>query len=62
MTWSTAEAAEQAKGKLSEAAQKGKETAGEASRPVQIGIRAPTTPDHKVRATFEALLRIFEQS
>ena len=48
MAGSTAETAEQAKEKLSGAASKGKETAGDASRPVQVGIRAPTTPDHKV--------------
>ncbi len=60
MAGSTAETAEQAKEKLGEAAQKGKETvSGSASKPAQVGIRAPSTPDHKVGAMSDSLALIW---
>ncbi len=56
MAGSAAETAGQAKEKLGEAAQKGKETvSGSASKPVQVGIRAPSIPDHKVGAMSDGL-------
>ena len=56
---SAAETAEQAKEKLGEAAQKGREAvSSSAPKPVQVGIRAPSTPDHKVGAMFYDLALI----
>ena len=43
------EATEMGKEKLAQAGEKGKEKASYGSQPVKIAIRAPNTPDHKVR-------------
>ena len=49
VTGTAAEKAEQGKEKLAQAAGKGKEKASEGTGRMHLGIRAPTTPEHKVQ-------------
>ena len=59
-----AEKAGEAKERLAEAAQKGKEKlpSGPTSPAAKIGIRAPTTPEHKVNALTHYITRAYNNT